>query len=135
MKTSEYLDLAQKKLEVKNDNQLVDKMGWAKSQVNNYRHNRQQMDNEAARKIAELLEIPVWKVIADMETIRAKDEPTRKAWKMLSKLSAQKGYALPSMLILNAFIFNVAAYCILCQIASHAKRLSRDVSPNYARLA
>jgi transcriptional regulator with XRE-family HTH domain len=135
MKTSEYLDLAQKKLEVKNDNQLVDKMGWAKSQVNNYRHNRQQMDNEAARKIAELLEIPVWKVIADMETLRAKDEPTRKAWKMLAKLSNQKGVALPSALILNVFIFCGATLCILCKIALQAKRLSTDVSPNYLELA
>ena len=130
MKTSEYLDLAKKTHGMRSDNELARVLSWSKSQVNNYRHNRQQMDNEAARKCAEFIDIPVWQVIADMETLRAKDEPTRKAWKMLSKLSNEKGFALPSMLILNSFIFSGAVYCILCKIANQFKRLSGDVSPN-----
>jgi len=135
MKTSEYLDLAKKTHGMRSDNELARILEWSKSQVNNYRHNRQQMDNEAARKYAEFIDIPVWQVIADMEAQRQKDPVKKQAWKMLSKSSTQKGVALPKQLILNAFIFWGAAYCILCKIALQAKRHSADVSPNYLIMA
>lgn len=77
MKTSDYLDLAQKKTGKRNDNQLSELLGWSRSKVNNYRHNRQGMDNEAARQIAEILDVPVWQIIADMEAERQKD-PSKK---------------------------------------------------------
>lgn len=58
MKPSDYLDLAQKKVGVRSDNALGVKLKWGRSKINNYRHNRQMMDNEAARQIAEVLDIP-----------------------------------------------------------------------------
>jgi hypothetical protein len=114
MKTSDYLDLAQKKSGARNDNQLKKLLGWGDSKINNYRHNRQAMDNEAARQIAELLEVPVWQIIADMEIQRAKDEPTRKAWKMLGKLSKQGGRATANLLFLLPFPAFGLLHYILC---------------------
>jgi len=134
MNSYEYIAEVKRINGLDTDYKAAKMLGWNQHKITNYK-NGQTMDNEAARQVAEILNVPLLKIIADMEVMRAKTEPTRKAWKMLSKLSSEKGCALPSMLILNAFIFNVAAYCILCQIASHAKRLSRDVSPNYVRLA
>jgi|GEM_PF-6124766 len=114
MKTSDYLDLAQKKTGARNDNQLCELLGWRSSKVNNYRHNRQAMDNEAARQIAEVLEIPVLAVIADMEAERQKDPSKKKAWRMLSKMSKQSGRATANLLFLLPFPAIWAALCILC---------------------
>jgi len=112
MKTSEYLDLAKKTHGMRSDNELARSLNWSKSQVNNYRHNRQQMDNEAARKCAEFIDVPVWKIIADMEIQRAKDEPTRKAWKMLSKLSKEAGSISTKLLFLLPFLSLMVANSI-----------------------
>ena len=119
MKPNQYLDLAIKKAGVKNDNQLMQAIGWGKSKVNNYRHNRQLMDNEAARQIAELINVPVMQVIADMEAERAKEKETRNAWKMLSKMSKEAGKATSNLLILNVIFSLSALYYILCKIARH----------------
>jgi transcriptional regulator with XRE-family HTH domain len=104
MKPSDYLDLAHKKMGVRTDNKLREKLNWSSSKVNNYRHNKQMMDNEAARQIAEVLDVPVWQVIADMEINRAKDEPTRKAWMKLSKLKKEAGAVIPNLLILQGLL-------------------------------
>ena len=114
MKCSDYLDLAMKKRGLRNDRQIALELEWSSSKIFNYRHNRQMMDNEAARQIAELLDIPVWQVIADMEIERAKDEPTRKAWKMLAKMSKQGGF-LHNPVCNSLFLLGVSGlFYILC---------------------
>jgi hypothetical protein len=72
------------------------------------------MDNEACRQLAELLNIPVMQIIADMEIYRAKDEPTRKAWKLLAKISSQSGVANPILLIILSFLSVGGVQYILC---------------------
>lgn len=116
MKTSDYLDLAQKKTGKRNDNQLSELLGWSRSKVNNYRHNRQHMDNEAARQIAELIDVPVITVIADMEAQRIKNPEGKKAWKMIAKMTAQRGFASTNLLLLLSFFSWTVKYCILCKI-------------------
>jgi hypothetical protein len=120
MKCSEYLDAAIKKSGVKNDNQLKDVLKWRSSKVHNYRHNKQFMDNEAAREIAELIEVPVLKIIADMEIMRAKNKEHKSAWLKLSKLTKHSGTASTNLLInINLIITGSALYCILCKIAKY----------------
>lgn len=114
MKTSDYLDLAQKATGKRNDNQLSVMLGWSRSKINNYRHNRQGMDNEAARQIAEVLDIPVIQIIADMEIQRAKEEPTKRAWMKLAKTIKQTGGITPNLLFLMSFMSSLL--CILCKI-------------------
>lgn len=100
MKPSDYLDLAQKKVGVRSDNALGVKLKWGRSKINNYRHNRQMMDNEAARQIAEVLDIPVWQVVADMEAQRAKDDVTRRKWLELAKSTSVAGAIALSLNVL-----------------------------------
>jgi transcriptional regulator with XRE-family HTH domain len=107
MKTSEYLDTAKKVNNLRSDNELARMMKWSKSQVNNYRHNRQVMDNDQALQIAEVLDIPVWNVIADMQVQRAERQNNaskKKAWKKLAKLSKEAGTATVTMLLMVALI-------------------------------
>jgi len=110
MKTSEYLDLAQRKTGARNDNQLMKLMKWKPSQINNYRHDRQPMDNEQARQIAEVTEVNIVKVIADMEIIRAErknNSEAKKAWKELAKMTKQMG-GVSTNLLINMNLFFMA---------------------------
>ena len=134
MNSYEYVTKVREIKNLGTDYALAKMLGWSPHKIYQYRDG-QSMDNNAARQIAEILDMPVITVIADMEAQRAKDENVKEAWKMLSKSSTQKGLALPKQLILNAFIFWGAAYCILCKIALQAKRHSADVSPNYLIMA
>jgi ribosome-binding protein aMBF1 (putative translation factor) len=91
MEISQYLDLAMKKRNLRSDNQLSKELGWSKSKVNNFRHNRQAMDNESCRIIAEVIEIPVWEVIADMELYRAEKQNDEVKKKSMEKI-VQNGW-------------------------------------------
>ena len=128
MKTSEYLDLAQKLTGTRNDNQLMKVMGWKPSQVNNYRHDRQPMDNEQARQIAEITNIPVLSVIVDMELIRAErqnDVDKTNAWKKLARLSKEAGAAtLGVMMMVGSItavlpvVFELTSYTLCEPVAT-----------------
>lgn len=116
MKTTEYLDFAKKKHDFNSDNKLAIKLGWSRTKISNYRNLPQQMDNEAARQMAELLDIPVIKIIADMEAERQKEPAKKKAWVALAKMTHQMGSASASLLIpLSIFAAYVQEY-ILCKI-------------------
>jgi hypothetical protein len=130
MNSYEYIAEVKRINGLDTDYKAAKMLGWSQHKITNYK-NGQTMDNEAARQIAEILDVPLIKIIADMEVMRAKTEPTRKAWKMLSKMSNQSGVALPSLLIFNVFIFCGATFCILCQIANITPRLNGRVSPSY----
>jgi transcriptional regulator with XRE-family HTH domain len=134
MNSYEYIAEVKRSNGLDTDYKVAKMLGCGQNKITQYK-NGQSMDNETARQIAEILGIPVWQVIADMEVMRAKTEPTKKAWKMLAKMSKEAGYTLPSLLILNSIIFYEVQYCILCKIANVAKRLPNGVSPNYSLLA
>lgn len=114
MKPSEYIDLVKNKIGAKNDNELSVKINWRASKTNNYRHNRQLMDNEAARQVAEILEMPVIAIIADMEAQRAKDKEAKKEWIKLAKMTAQRGFASTNLLLILSFFSWTFQNCILC---------------------
>lgn len=117
MKASNYLDAAINKLKLHSDNELARMMNWSKSQVNNYRHNRNPMDNRQALQIAEAIDVPVWQVIADMEIQRAEkmeNEPLKRKWSKLSKMQKEAGRATAKLLFLLPFPAFVGLNCILC---------------------
>jgi len=135
MKASEYIDLAIKKAGVANDNQLSNALGWTSSKVCNYRKNKQAMDNDAAIEIAELLEMPAIKIIADMEIQRGKTK-NKKAWKMLSKMTKQSGRASANLLILlGVFTNSTAVLCILCKITNVSIMPKTNVSTCNLKMA
>jgi hypothetical protein len=115
MQTSEYLDLALKATGARNDNQLRDHLKWGKSQMHNYRHDKQPMDNKQALELAEMLDIPVMKIIADMEAIRAEkkdNEMLKCKWENISRMA---GFVSPNLLFLLALSpFVVRVFYILC---------------------
>lgn len=90
MNSYEYIAEVKRINGLDTDYKAAKMLGWSQHKITNYK-NGQTMDNEAARQIAEILDVPLIKIIADMEVMRAKTEPTRKAWKMLSKMSNQSG--------------------------------------------
>jgi len=62
------------------------------------------MDNEAARQIAKILDIPVWTIITNMEAQKQKDPSKKKAWKMLSKMTKQAEKTSTKLLITLPFL-------------------------------
>jgi len=113
MNSYEYIQEIKRVNGLDTDYKVAKMLNWPQNKITQYR-NGQGMDNEAARQIAEILDIPLLKVIADMEVMRAKTEPTRKAWKMLAKMSKEAGFAGTNLLILLSIFSNVALECILC---------------------
>jgi transcriptional regulator with XRE-family HTH domain len=113
MKASEYIDEVKRSNGLDTDYKVAKLLGCRQQKISNWREG-QTMDNETARQIAEILRIPVWQVIADMEAERQKDPAKKKAWKMLSKLSQQGGRATANLLFLLPFPALTALHCILC---------------------
>jgi len=116
MKTTEYLDLAKKKHGFNSDNKLAIKLGWSRTKISNYRNLPQQMDNEAARQMAKLVEIPVLTIIADMEALRQKDPSKKRAWSTIAKMTKEAGLASTNLLINISLFSSTLIYCILCKI-------------------
>lgn len=132
MKTSEYLDLAIKKHDLRNDNQLSNAMGWGSSKVCNYRKNRQAMDNEAAREMAVFLDVPVWNIIADMEAMRAKDPTKKKAWAKLAKMKHQSGMAITSMMLTLILLASTIGVTFASTSTPSLDKTSTTLSIHYA---
>jgi hypothetical protein len=112
MNSAEYLDTTIKQFELRNDNQLAVKLGWSRQKISNYRNLKQAMDNDEARVIAEILEVPTICVIADMEIQRARKGKNLNAWKTLAKMSKQSGKATANLLIQLPFISFLVANII-----------------------
>lgn len=127
MNSYDYIEEIKRANGLDTDYKVCKLFGWSRNKVSQYK-NGQTMDNEAARQVAEVLEIPVMAVIADMEAERQKDPAKKKAWKMLSKLSQQSGRATANLLFLLPFPAFWAALCILCKIADSRMIDSSDVS-------
>jgi len=111
MKTIEYIDEAKRINGLDTDYKLAKLLGCRQQKISNWRDG-QTMDNNTARQFAEILDVPLLKVIADMEAERAKDEPTRKAWKMLAKLSKEAGSISTKLLFLLPFLSLIVANSI-----------------------
>jgi len=111
MNSYEYIEKVKKVKGLDTDYKVAKMMSWANNKITQYK-NGQSMDNEAARQIAEILDIPVWTVIADMEAQRQKDPSKKKAWKMLSKMTKQAGRASTKLLITLPFLSYLIAVIV-----------------------
>jgi len=130
MQSYEYIEKVKKVMNLETDYKVCKMMKWPTNRATMYK-NGQSMDNEAARQIAEILEIPVWTIIADMEAQRQKDPSKKKAWSKLAKMTKQAGGVSTNLLINMALFSSAAVYCILCKIAPHKTKHICDVSPSY----
>jgi len=113
MNSYEYIEEAKKNAGFETDYMLSKALGWSRQKISNYK-NGQLMDNDSARQIAEVLDIPVFAIIADMEAQRAKDEATKSKWIELAKMTAQRGIASTNLLLLLSFFSWAVQKCILC---------------------
>jgi len=80
MKPSEYLDQARKELGLPSDYALQKPLQLSKQQLSKYRNDQDAFSDEVAIRIATVLELPVWRVLVDMHTFRAKSPEARAAW-------------------------------------------------------
>lgn len=115
MNSYEYIQEVKRSNGLDTDYKVAKLLGCGQNKITQYR-NGQTMDNETARQIAEILNVPVLTIIADMEAERQKDPAKKKAWKMLSKLSQQSGRATANLLFSIPFLSALVQYCILCKI-------------------
>jgi hypothetical protein len=114
MNSYEYINEVKQAKGLDSDYKVCKMMNWPTNRVTMYK-NGQSMDNEAARQVAEILGVPVWQVIADMESERQKDPAKKKAWKMLSKMQKQAGRVTANSLFLLAFSsISSSLFYILC---------------------
>lgn len=97
MESYEYLQKVKNVMGLETDYKVCKLLKWPTNRATMYK-NGQSMDNEAARQIAEILEVPVITVIADMEAQRQKEPSKKKAWLKLSKMTRQAGLASANLI-------------------------------------
>ncbi len=111
MNSYEYIEEVKHSNGLETDYQVAKMLGWKANKIYQYRDG-QSMDNEAARQVAEILKIPVMKIIADMEVQRQKDPSKKKAWRMLSKMTKQSGRASAKLLLSLPFLSYLIAMIV-----------------------
>jgi len=111
MNSSQYIDKVKKVMDLDTDYKVSKMLGWKQNKISQYRKG-QGMDNDAARQIAEILNIPVWGVIADMEAARQKDPDKVEAWEKLSRMTKQAGRASAKLLITLPFLSYLIAMIV-----------------------
>lgn len=90
MKTTvQYLDALKAKTGAGSDYALAPKLGVTRAAISNYRNGRSFFDDEMCLKVASLLEIKPFIVMADIHAERAKTEPEKSAWRAASEAFAK----------------------------------------------
>jgi hypothetical protein len=89
MTPAEYVDAVRLKTSTGSDYAIAKLLGVSQQSVYAWRDNEGAMDNFACMRVAELLDMPLERVIADMEVFREKNPERRAAWKgLLGKWAA-----------------------------------------------
>jgi predicted transcriptional regulator len=102
MKSYEYIEKVKEIKQLDTDYKVAKMMGWHQHKISNYKDG-QSMDNEAARQVAEILDVPLMKVIADMESQRFERQGKTEKAKAWSKLSKMAGNITSNLLFLLPF--------------------------------
>jgi hypothetical protein len=114
MKSYEYIEKVKKIKNIETDYKVAKLLGWKPHKIYQYREG-QSMDNDAARQIAEIINVPVMKVIADMEVQRFNKMNKPEQAKLWEKFAKQAGRATANLLIPLGFMSSATAmFCILC---------------------
>lgn len=96
MKTTQYLDAVKKRLNITSDYGLQKPLGVTKSGVS-WLANGGTMSNTTAARVAEILDLPLARVIADMEIERGTND---ELWKRIAKKVAFVGGAAAGVALL-----------------------------------
>ena len=83
-RTVEYLDELKRRYGLPSDYKLASLLGISTAAVAQYRTKGNTFKDEVALRVAELLELPPGKVLADMQAERAKDARVRDAWRQIA---------------------------------------------------
>lgn len=102
MNTKEYLEAVKTKTGIDSDYKLAKLLNLTKQAISKYQLGNRVMDDYTAAKIAEVLEIPAIRVIADANAEREKDEKKRNYWEELARQS--HAVALVMSLFLGGFM-------------------------------
>ncbi|AYR24554.1 transcriptional regulator [Herbaspirillum rubrisubalbicans] len=89
MNTTEFLDRAKQKLGVESDYALAKALNMRASTISGYRAGRSRMDDDAAYKVAQILEIDPILPIAAANAERTKSPEMRAFWEGLAKKVAK----------------------------------------------
>jgi hypothetical protein len=112
MNSYEYVQQIKAAKGLQTDYAVAKFLGWKQNKITQYR-NGQGMDNDAALQVAEILEVPVIGIIADMQAQRAKDEVTKNKWIQLAKSTGVAGMVALSLnvvpMIVNPAVSTVSA--------------------------
>lgn len=84
MKTCDYLDELQSKLNIQSDYGLAKSLGISKQAISKYRNGRGSFDDQIAARVASALGLHPGIVLLDMYAERTKNESTRNIWQEIS---------------------------------------------------
>ena len=122
--TNDFLDAVKARYGLPSDYALAAKVGLTRSGISGYRHGRSKLGEEAALKVAHLLELDEGYVLACMEAERAHSEAAKSAWERLADRLKSGGVAAALLLLVatpaptpaSAAPGGTSDVCILCKI-------------------
>lgn len=122
--TNELLDKVKARYGLPSDYALAAKLGMTRAGISGYRNGRSKLGDDAALRVAELLDLNPGYVLACMEAERTHSDAARAAWEKLADFVKHHGAAAALLMLvavpaLNPTPANAAqpgngAVCILC---------------------
>jgi predicted transcriptional regulator len=103
MRQTQYLDAAKRKLGIESDYALAPFLGVTKQAISKLRNGRAVMSNTMAAKVAEILELDLVKVIADLELERGTND---ELWRRIARQVAS--VLVPAAMAIGAASFGLA---------------------------
>lgn len=100
--TNQFLDQVKVRHGLPSDYALATKLGITRAQVSKYRNRGDELGDETALKVAELLDLDPGYVLACMNHQRTKSEAARAAWEQLADLVKRHGVAAALVLFAAA---------------------------------
>lgn len=86
--TNEIIDALKRKLNVKLDSELCEKMDWSTPKVSHYRHHKHYLGPYECLQASEILKIPFEKIFAIAEAERTKRPDQKKRWQEIAKVAS-----------------------------------------------
>lgn len=88
MNTRDYLAAVKSALCIESDYALAKALGVSKQRISSYQTGASTFDVLMCAKVAEVLQVPELRVIADVEIERAKAGPVRNVWERIARSAA-----------------------------------------------
>lgn len=88
MTTADYLDAVKSRLLLPSDYALQNVIGASRQQISRYRTGKDYLGDDVALRVAEILDVPPGRVLADVAAERAKSDAVREVWRRLSAVAA-----------------------------------------------